>query len=343
MLMVRDDELARRVGCGEVYLAFEGLHPTGSFKDRGSEVAISAALTQNRSTVGVVSTGNMASSVAAVARRNRIPAVVVVSGSVPEHKLELTRVYAPAIVRSETAHDELYFEALAAGRETGVYFMNSDDPMRLEGQKTALYDIYSHLDPKTPTVLCLPVSSGGNFLAYAKAGRELQIAVGHPPMLVGVQAEGCAPIANAWRTGGALTRVAQPESIAHAICNPYPPSGDRVLHTARRDGHRIIAVADGALLRAQQEVALRHGLWVQVDAAASIAGLEQLALARELSDRDVVVCVLTGAGYRDVHTLPAERGVQVDCGRGELVAALRTILAAPAWRGVLAARRSSMP
>lgn len=301
--------LAAEAGCAAVHLANEGLNPIGSFKDRGTLVALAHALSLGAPAVGTVSSGNMAASVAAYAAAAGVPAVILVSDAVPVEKLRAVGVYGPLLLRVRREHEQLYFDSLELGRELGIHFLNSDHPFRLEGQKTVAMDICAKLHREPPTCIVVPLSSGGHLLSILKGLRGLLGAglLERAPKVVGVQPAGCAPIWDAWtRELPAVERVAQPQTIAGSIRNPFPPGGDRVLAGLRREDPDIeLAVAtvtDEQMIAAQRELAEREGVWVQPDSASTVAALPQLAADGIVGADDRVACVLTGAGHRDPDT-----------------------------------------
>lgn len=304
--ILRSARIESQLSCEAVFLDLEGANPTGSFKDRGTVVATTYAVGAGARAVGGVSTGNMAVSIAAYAARAGLPALILVAGGVPAEKLRAVQAYGPLVVRVERAHEDLYFDSLKLGRELGIYFMNGDDPLRLEGQKTAAFDIYRGCRPMEPTCILVPVSSGGNIRAILKGLRELQAGgrISAVPRLIGVQPAACAPIWASYEAG--LSRVAPTtatETVARSITNPYPPSGDAVLREARAGNLELIAVNDEEMLAAQAVLA-EEGIWTQPDSAATVAALARLRRSGSIGPEDHVVCVLTGAGHRDLASVP---------------------------------------
>ncbi|WP_456365507.1 threonine synthase, partial [Thermococcus sp.] len=213
----------------KLYLKNETVNPTWSFKDRGTLLAVSYALKVGYKTVGTVSTGNMAASVSAYASRFGFKAKILVSESASDEKLKAVSVYGGDVIRVKGDYGRLYFESLKLGESLGIYFINSDNPFRVEGYKGIAFEIAEEV---TPDYVLIPTSSGGLFRGVAKGFIELKESglIEELPTLVAVQAEGCSPICRAFKEGKEkIERFERPKTIAKAIANPYPPSGNAVL------------------------------------------------------------------------------------------------------------------
>ncbi|WP_297535270.1 threonine synthase [Thermococcus sp.] len=283
-----------------LYLKNETVNPTWSFKDRGTFLAMSYALKAGYKTVGTVSTGNMAASVSAYASRFGLKAKILVSESAGDEKLKAVSVYGGEVIRVLGDYGRLYFESLKLGEKLGVYFMNSDNPFRIEGYKGIAFEIAEEL---TPDYVLIPTSSGGLFRGVAKGFLELYEngLIDGLPKLIAVQAEGCSPICRAFKEGKAkIERFENPKTIAKAIANPYPPSGNAVLKLLREFGWGCVSVSDNEIRKAQEMLA-REGLFVQPASATGIAALEKLDLPEGVK----VVSILTGSGLRTLKDAPA--------------------------------------
>lgn len=291
-----------------LYFKLEGHNPTGSFKDRGSVAGVQRALELGFRQVGTVSTGNMAASVAAYAARAELPCVVLVSASIPPEKLWPVAAHAPKLVQVEGDYADLYHHSLRLGPDLGIYFINSDDPFRIEGQKTLAFELMQQMPGGAPDYVFLPTSSGGHLSALIKGFREWHAAglADSLPKLVGVQPEGCSPIVRAFAAGRqTVERFPSPQTVAHAIANPLPPSGDRVLGLlgGGRDGW-MMAVSDREMEAAQALLAEEEGIFVQLEAAASLAGVVRAVQDKRVPRDAKVVAVLTGHGLKGVATSP---------------------------------------
>ena len=289
-----------------LYLKNETVNPTWSFKDRGTFLAMSYALKAGYKTVGTVSTGNMAASVAAYASRFGFKAKILVSENASDEKLKAVSVYGGDVIRVRGDYGRLYFESLKLGEKHGVYFINSDNPFRLEGYKSIAFEIAEEL---SPDYVLIPTSSGGLFRGIIKGFIELRESglIDSLPKLIAVQAEGCSPICRAFQEGKAkVERFENPRTIAKAIANPYPPSGNAVLKLLRELGWGCVAVSDDEIRGAQKRLA-RDGLFVQPASATGIAALEKL----ELPEGAKVVSILTGSGLRTLNNAPV--GKRMEC------------------------------
>ncbi len=303
--LIKSRKLGRELGL-ELYFKNETANPTWSFKDRGTFPGITAALKFGYKAVGTVSTGNMAASVAAYASRAGLKAKILVSESASDEKLKAVSVYGASVVRVKGDYGRLYFESLRLGERLGIYFINSDNPFRIEGYKGIAFEIAEEL---TPDCVLIPTSSGGLFRGIAKGFIELKKSglIDELPMLVAVQAEGCSPICRAFKEGKEkIERFENPNTVAKAIANPYPPSGNALLKLLREFGWKCVAVSDGEILEAQRELS-EEGLFVQPASAAGIAALKRL----ELPEGSKVVSILTGSGLKTLSH--AETGKTAEC------------------------------
>lgn len=286
-----------RAGDCDLWLKDETGHPTGSFKDRGSAVGVGWALQNDIARVATVSHGNMARSMAATAAATGRDCVVLVPADIPADRLSHISVFGPTIIRAEGAYGDLYERSFDLEQSMDGLFINSDDPLRVAGQKTVAYEI---VDQITPEAIVLPVSSGGNASAVWKGLRELEW-MGHlddSPRLHLVQAEACSPIADAYGSEATAVGPVQPsETIAYSIANPDPPSGTRALEAARQTGGSVIAVSDQAIRAAQDRLARQAGVRVEPASATTLAGAVSLVESGEITADETVVLVLTGTGF----------------------------------------------
>ncbi|WP_049980911.1 threonine synthase [Halolamina rubra] len=288
-----------------LYVKPEGLNPTGSFKDRGTAFGIAAALERGERRVGTVSHGNMAESVAAGAAAAGMDCTVLVPADIADERLAAIARYGPRLVRADGDYGRLYFEALEAGRDAGVRFLNSDAPWRVAGQATTALEVLAQFartaDGEAPDALVLPVSSGGHASGAWQAVRSLTAAglLDAPPKLCFVQAAACAPIAEAFARGDdEVTAVEGGATIAYSIANADPPSGNRALAAASATDGAVVAVDDPAIERAGERFA-GAGLAVEPASATTLAALEPLRDAGVLDDGDTAALVATGRGFGD--------------------------------------------
>ncbi len=282
--------LARTLGAGcQLYVKYEGLNPTGSFKDRGMTAAVSEALGRGAQTVICASTGNTAASAAAYAARAGLRAVVLIpQGKVAAGKLAGALAYGAQVIQIEGSFDDALQLVVEITRTTPLALVNSINPYRLEGQKSAAFEICDELG-SAPDWLCLPVGNAGNITAYWMGFRQYAQGL---PRLLGAQAAGAAPLVHGHP-------VAQPETVATAIRIGRPARGEQALQAAQESQGRIVAVSDEAILQAQRLLA-GEGLWVEPASAAGLAGLLAEIEAGRLDPRDKrIVVVCTGHGLKD--------------------------------------------
>ncbi len=295
--------LAAELGGGfELFVKYEGLNPTGSFKDRGMTVAISEAYGRGAKAVICASTGNTAASAAAYASRAGLRAVVIIpQGKVAAGKLAGAVAYGAEVIQIEGSFDDALALVVQISQQQPIALVNSLNPYRLEGQKTAAFEICEALGA-APDWLCLPVGNAGNITSYWMGFRQYHdlYRLGLPRIL-GVQAAGSAPLV--------LGRpVEHPETVATAIRIGRPARGEQALEAAEQSGGRILAVSDEEILAMQRRLAA-GGVWVEPASAAGLAGLAHELLAGRLSLDELrgrrIVAVCTGHGMKDPDIIAA--------------------------------------
>ncbi len=288
--------LADRIAPGaKLYLKYEGLNPTGSFKDRGMTCAITDALSGGARGVICASTGNTAASAAAYAARAGIPcAVVIPEGKVALGKLAGALAYGARVIAIKGSFD-LALQLVRDVSERGCFMLvNSLNPARIEGQKTAAFEIVEDLG-RAPDWLALPVGNAGNITAYWKGFRE---ALGHgdcdgAPRVLGVQASGAAPLIHGHP-------IAHPETVATAIRIGCPARWAEATAALRDSGGHVLAVEDEDILEAHHALASVEGVFCEPASAAAVAGLKKAVATGALDPRErEIVCVLTGHGLKD--------------------------------------------
>jgi threonine synthase len=286
-------ELSRRTDC-EVYLKVEGANPTGSFKDRGMTMAISKAAEAGAKAVICASTGNTSASAAAYAvRAGMTCAVLVPQGKIALGKMAQALVHGARLLQVDGNFDDCLELARKLAVDYPVALVNSVNPDRIEGQKTAAFEICDELG-RAPDVHCIPVGNAGNITAYWKGYREYAddgIVAGRPRMF-GFQAAGSAPIVN-------RAPVLKPMTIATAIRIGNPASWTMAEEARDASGGLIEAVTDKQILEAYRLVARTEAVFVEPASAASIAGLLMTAAAGKVPAGSTVVCTVTGNGLKD--------------------------------------------
>jgi threonine synthase len=303
-------ELSRRTGC-EVYLKVEGANPTGSFKDRGMTMAISKAVEEGAKAVICASTGNTSASAAAyAARAGLVCAVLVPQGKIATGKMAQALVHGAQLLQVEGNFDDCLALASKLAIDYPVSLVNSVNQFRIEGQKTASFEIVDVLGD-APDVHCLPVGNAGNITAYWQGYREYAAdgLASRTPRMWGFQAAGAAPIV----TGQV---VENPTTIATAIRIGNPASWTKALAARDESGGRIDAVTDREILAAYRLLARTEAVFVEPASAASVAGLLQVAASGELAPGQRVVCTVTGNGLKDpewaISGAPAPVTIPVD-------------------------------
>jgi threonine synthase len=295
--LIQADRLAAQIAPGanlRLYLKYEGLNPTGSFKDRGMTVAVSQACAEGAQTIICASTGNTAASAAAYAARAGLRCLVLV----PEGKIALGKLAACLAYGAEViAVDGSFDAALELVREIvarhPIALVNSVNPWRLQGQKTAAFEICDQLGGRAPDWHCLPVGNAGNITAYWMGYQEYGRGL---PRLLGGQAAGAAPLVR-----GEV--VAHPETIATAIRIGNPARWHEALRALDESGGLIAAVSDEEILQSWKWLASLEGLFVEPASATGVAVLyRQIQLGALDPQGQTVVCVLTGHGLKDPDT-----------------------------------------
>ncbi|MER3455337.1 MAG: threonine synthase [candidate division GAL15 bacterium] len=288
--LVPSVSIGRELAEAELYFKWEGANPTGSFKDRGMVVAVAKAVESGACAVVCASTGNTAASAAAYAARAGLRCLVVLpEGSVATGKLAQARVHGAVVASVPCSFDRALQLVREASERLSVALVNSVNPYRLEGQKTAAFEILEQLG-RPPNAVVLPVGNAGNITAYWRGFCE-GLEPASRPRLWGVQAAGAAPLVLG-------SPVDHPQTVASAIRIGRPASWEGALQAAAESGGRILAVTDEEILEAQARLAREEGLFVEPASAASVAGL--LRLVREgVQIRGTVVAVLTGHGLKD--------------------------------------------
>ncbi len=290
--LVPAEHLSALTGC-EVHLKVEGLNPTGSFKDRGMTMAISKAVEEGSRAVICASTGNTSASAAAYAAKGGLTcAVLVPDGKIALGKMAQALVHGARLLQVTGNFDDCLNLCRDLSENYAVTLVNSVNPFRIEGQKTAAFEIVDVLGG-APDVHCLPVGNAGNITAYWKGYQEYGVDFGHSaPRMLGFQAAGSAPIV----TG---SPVASPQTIATAIRIGNPASWKQALAARDESGGDIQAVTDRQILSAYRLLAQREGVFVEPASAASVAGLLQAHEAGLVRPGERVVCTVTGNGLKD--------------------------------------------
>jgi threonine synthase len=294
--LVHAPAVSNEVGA-EVWLKLEGCNPTGSFKDRGMVVAMAKAAEENSRGVMCASTGNTAASAAAYSARVGLKcAVVIPSGNIALGKLAQAMIYGAIILPIEANFDRALELVRTFSEQLSLTLVNSVNPYRIHGQKTAAFEIVDALGD-APDILALPVGNAGNITAYWRGFAEYFGAkkTTRYPRMFGFQAAGAAPIVRG-------EPIENPQTIATAIRIGNPASWKGATAAREESGGLIEAVTDDEILAAYRFLAQREGVFCEPASAAGVAGILKLAHDRRLPRGKKIVCILTGNGLKDPDT-----------------------------------------
>jgi threonine synthase len=296
--LVEAPYLSERIGA-EVFLKIEGANPTGSFKDRGMTCAVSGAVRDGMDAVLCASTGNTAASLAAYAARAGLRgAVLVPEGKIATGKLAQALMHGARVIALRGNFDEALKLVRELCERKPIALVNSVNPLRIEGQKTAAFEIVEQLGDSPLDALCIPVGNAGNITAYWRGFQES----GQSPAMFGFQAAGAAPLVT-----GKI--VENPETVASAIRIGNPARWEEAMTAVKDSRGGIEAVSDDMILDAYRLLAAKEGVFCEPASAASIAGL----LEHGAGDAQRIVCVLTGHGLKDPQTALMSAGSVVPC------------------------------
>jgi threonine synthase len=299
--LIKADNLSKEIAPNlnlQIYLKYEGLNPTGSFKDRGMTMAISKAKENGKEAVICASTGNTSASAAAYAAKAGMRVYVLLpKGAVAIGKLSQAMVYGAKIIAVMGNFDDALEIVREIGEKYPVEVVNSVNPYRIEGQKTAAFEICDYLE-EAPDFHFIPVGNAGNITAYWKGYKEYhQLGkVKKLPRMIGWQAEGAAPIVKGFP-------IKNPQTIATAIKIGNPYSWQPALQAARESNGFIDAVSDDEILYAYKLVASTEGVFCEPASAASVAGVIKSVKKGLFKGGEVITCTLTGNGLKDPDTV----------------------------------------
>ena len=294
-------KLASELGVENILFKNEGQNPTWSFKDRGTVTGMQHAISLRYKKIGTVSTGNMAASVAAYGAKAGCETFILVSAGLPLEKFNPIAIYEPTLIKVDGDYSKLYFESLEVGKQNGIYFINSDVPFRIEGSKTIAFEICEQMHFEVPDYVVVPTSAGGNIRGILKGFEEFRLCglIDKVPKMICAEASGCSPIYDAYISNAeVVSRVENPHTIAHAIENPYPPSGNEVLRRIRENGGTIVTVTDEEIIQAQKQLA-QVGIFGQPASAVPLAAVKKLGEKAFFGENDTVVCIVSGGGLKD--------------------------------------------
>jgi len=282
-------------GESEVYLKYEGLNPTASFKDRGMTVAVSKAIEEGSNAIMCASTGNTSASAAAFAARAKIKCIVLIpKGAIALGKLAQALIHGAQVIAIKGNFDDAFKLVRVITDKYPITLVNSINPYRIEGQKTGAFEICDAFGGRAPDYHVIPVGNAGNITAYWKGYKEYKEkrVIDNLPKMVGFQAEGAAPIVR-----GHV--VEDPKTIATAIKIGNPASWKKAEAARDESGGAIDMVSDAENLNAYKILSRKEGVFVEPASAASVAGMLKYAKKGYFKEKSKIVCILTGHGLKD--------------------------------------------
>lgn len=291
--LVRAEKLSDELQL-DIYFKYEGLNPTGSFKDRGMVMAVAKAAEAGSRTIMCASTGNTSAAAAAYAARANMNCIVLIpNNNIALGKLAQAIIYGAKVIAIEGNFDRALEIVREITAKHPITLVNSVNPYRIEGQKTAAFEVSEQLG-KAPDYLAIPVGNAGNITAYWKGFKEYHAAgkIGSLPRMIGFEAEGAMAIVKG-------EPIREPETVATAIRIGNPASWDGAVKAYQESQGQINFVTDEQILHAYRTIASKEGIFAEPASAASIAGVMKLHREGYFRQGDTVVCVLTGHGLKD--------------------------------------------
>lgn len=309
--IVEANRLASQLGLSKVIFKCEFTNPTGSFKDRPISIGVSKALEFGYSRVVIASSGNAATAAAAYAARAGLKSIVLVPESTPAEKIKQAAFYGACVIRVRGPYSNCFNLAKEAAEHLDLFNLTTTfiNPYTVEGNKTIAFELVDQLNGLVPDYVFVPIGSGPmmvgiyrGYVDYAALGL-----IESPPRMVGVQAEGCDPIARAFAEGAIeVEPLANPKTIAGGICDGlwgYADDGTHTLNYIRRSEGYALAVSDEEIKAAQIYLAQKEGLFVEPSGAAGVAGLVKSAIDGMIGADSCVVVILSGHGLKDMRVL----------------------------------------
>ena len=292
--LIKAEEIGGKLGGIELYFKYDGLNPTGSFKDRGMVMAVAKALEEGSKAIMCASTGNTSASAAAYAARSNIQCIVLIpDGNIALGKLAQALMYGAKVIAINGNFDDALKSVIDITNNYPITLVNSINPYRLQGQKTSAFEICDTLG-KAPDYLSIPVGNAGNISAYWMGFKEYKDKniVSNLPKMIGFEAEGSAAIVK-------NKIIENPQTLATAIKIGNPASWKLAVNAANESKGFIDSVTDDEILEAYSMLAKEEGIFAEPASAASLAGIIKTYKAGKLNKGDIVVSVLTGNGLKD--------------------------------------------
>lgn len=305
--LIKAANLAKKIGLkADLYLKYEGANPTGSFKDRGMTMAVTKAVEEGSNAIICASTGNTSAAAAAYGAKAGLKTYVLIpDGYIALGKLSQAMMYGAEVIAIDGNFDEALEIVMELSKKYPITLVNSVNPYRIEGQKTAAFEVCDVLG-KAPDYLCIPVGNAGNITAYWKGFKEYfdKGIVSSKPKMYGFEAEGAAAIVKG-------ERIMKPETIATAIRIGNPASWDYAVAARDESGGLIDFVTDEEIIHAYKLMASTEGVLAEPASAASVAGVIKAHKLGKIEENSTIVCVLTGNGLKDPDSAIKYSGCEV--------------------------------
>lgn len=303
--LIRANNLARELGLKNLFLKNDTVNPSFSFKDRVVAIAASKALQLGLPALACASTGNLAGAVAAHAARAGMPAYVFVPADLEPAKIAGAAVYGANIIAVNGNYDQVNRLATEAADAYGWGFVNINlRPYYAEGSKTLGFEIAEQLGWRSPDRVIVPIASGALFTKIWKGFNEfaeLGLIESRFPKMIGVQAEGCAPVAHAWRDGTREVQAVKPKSLAKSLAIGNPADGRFVIDVARESGGAVVSIDESEIVRGIELLARTEGIFGETAAGVVISGLRKIA--GEIDPEETVVAYITGNGFKTIDVI----------------------------------------
>ncbi|MEM3545895.1 MAG: threonine synthase [Candidatus Bathyarchaeia archaeon] len=322
--------LGEKLKLKNLYVKDEGSNPTGSFKDRGMTIGVTKALEFGVKNLICASTGNTASSLAAYAARAGLNCIVLIpSGKIALGKLAQAIVYGAKVLAVKGNFDDALRIVVELSSRPDFYLLNSLNPYRLEGQKTAAFEIYEQLGNRVPDWLIIPVGNAGNISAYWKGFEELSL-IGLSnlkPKMIGVQSKGANPLVRAFRENRDLVPLTEIETIATAIRIGNPVNWRKAMRAVKTSNGLFEDVSDEDILEAQKNLAKMEGIFTEPAGATPIAYLMRHRDDGLIDKDDTVVCVATGSGLKDPDSVIkfSDKPVEIEADAKSVLSYIRSL------------------
>ncbi|HVF52423.1 MAG TPA: threonine synthase [Actinomycetota bacterium] len=299
--------LAAELGMKRLWLKNDGGNPTHSFKDRVVSLAVSVARSFGYSVVACASTGNLANAVAAHAAAAGMDSVVFIPSDLEAGKIAATVVYGGKVIAVDGSYDDVNrLCAELAGTKDWAFVNVNLRPFYSEGSKTLAFETIEQLGWRIPDAFVIPIASGSLFTKIAKGVREMLevgLVEGDEPALFGAQAEGCSPVATAWREGAAEVQPVKPRTVAKSLAIGNPADGFYALEEARRSGGHIDAVGEASVADGMRLLARTEGIFTETAGGVTIAALEQMVRKGTIDTAAETVALITGVGLKTLEAL----------------------------------------